>query len=74
MGYFNVLEGLLGESRRAEERAISTFLRDCSESLDALATAEDLDAGMTAWGITQAMEGSLNERLLGKQNASAHNL
>ena len=37
-----------------KERAISTFLRYCSESLDELATAENLDAGMTAWGITQA--------------------
>ena len=54
-GYLDVLEGLLRESRRAEERAILTFLRDCSESLDKLATAEDLDAGMTAWVITQAM-------------------
>jgi hypothetical protein len=38
-----------------KKRAILTFLRDCSESLDELATAEDLNAGMTAWGITQAM-------------------
>ena len=37
-----------------KERAISTFLKYCSESLDELATAEKLDAGMTAWGITQA--------------------
>ena len=37
-----------------KERAISTFLKYCSESLDELATAENLDAGMTAWGITQA--------------------
>lgn len=30
------LRGLLGESRRVEERTISTFLRVCLESLDKL--------------------------------------
>jgi len=34
--YFNVSEGLLGETRRAEEWVITTFLRVCLEILDML--------------------------------------
>jgi hypothetical protein len=30
-------------------------VRYCSEILYELATTEELDVGMTAWGITQAM-------------------
>jgi len=34
--YLDVLEGLLGDAQRAEERTISTFVRVCSEILDEL--------------------------------------